>query len=106
MAPSQTTEELLALHLEEAKAQTALLHLIARNQQEQNVKLLALIHGSGKQLDQLERQVGLLGKFLEEQRQVIPPAEDIPASDAATSLTRDPAEDIPGTPESDSMHAS
>ena len=98
MAPSQTTEELLALHLEEAKAQTALLQLIARNQQEQNVKLLALIVGSGKQLDQLERQVGLLGKFLDTLKsQVIPPAEDIPASDAATSLTRDPAEDIPGT---------
>ena len=64
MAPSQTTEELLALHLEEAKAQTALLHLIARNQQEQNVKLLALIVGSGKQLDQLERQVSLLEELV------------------------------------------
>ena len=64
MAPSHTTGDLLAQFLEEQKAQTALLQRIADIQQEHGTKLLAALVGSGKQLDQLERQVSLLEELV------------------------------------------
>ena len=87
MAPSHTTEELLAQFLEEQKAQTALLQRIADIQEEHSTKLLAVLVGSGKQLDQLERQVSLLAELVhtskgQDQRQVKPATEDIPTFDA------------------------
>ena len=82
MAPSPTTEELLALLLQEAKAQTSLLQKIEANQKEQDVKLLAQIVGSGKQLDQLERQVYLMGEVLGTLKSQVHRQDSVPLGDA------------------------
>ena len=87
MAPNHTTEELLAQYLEEAKAQTAILERITRIQEENGTKLLALLVASGKQLDQLETQAGLLDVLLDtlkgkDLRQVTTATEDIEPTDA------------------------
>ena len=76
MAPSHTTEELLAQVLEEQKTQTALLQRIASSQEENGLRLLAIVVGSGKQVDELQRQVNLLEELVlaltrQDRRQIV-----------------------------------
>ena len=79
MPPSHSTEVLLRQFLAEQKAQTAYLQRIAFIQEEHSARLLAIVYGSGKQLDQLERQVVLLEELVAHvlQRRVIPATEAI-----------------------------
>ena len=76
MAPCYTTEELLAQVLEEQKTQTALLQRIASSQEENGIRLLAIVVGSGKQVDELQRQVNLLEELVlaltrQDRRQIV-----------------------------------